>query len=71
MTDRIRKALGDLKAKQDAGEHMSCPRCGQDTMKESEYPYQCPEQACRHLYLRCMRNGRSPAEVHAQSAADE
>ena len=35
MTDRIRKALGDLKARQDAGEHMPCPRCGRDTMKEN------------------------------------
>ncbi len=34
MTDRIRRALGDLKARQDAGEHMSCPRCGRETMKE-------------------------------------
>ena len=34
MTDRIRSALGDLKARQDAGEHMPCPRCGRDTMKE-------------------------------------
>ena len=35
MTDRIRKALGDLKARQDAGEHMPCSRCGRDTMKEN------------------------------------
>ena len=35
MTDRIRKALGNLKARQDAGEHMLCPRCGKDTMKEN------------------------------------
>lgn len=35
MTDRIRKALGDLKARQDAGEQMLCPRCGRDTMKEN------------------------------------
>ena len=35
MTDRIRRALGDLKARQSAGEHMPCPRCGQDTMKEN------------------------------------
>ena len=35
MTDRIRKALGDLKARQDAGEHMPCPRCGRNTMKEN------------------------------------
>jgi len=37
MTDRIRKALGDWKARQDADEHMTCPRCGQDTMKENIY----------------------------------
>ena len=35
MTDRIRRALGDLKARQSAGEHMPCPRCGRDTMKEN------------------------------------
>ena len=35
MTDRIRKAFGDLKARQDVGEHMSCPRCGRDNMKEN------------------------------------
>jgi len=35
MTDRIRKAIGDLKARQDAGEHMRCPRCGRNTMKKN------------------------------------
>ena len=35
MTDRIKKTLGDLKARQDASEQMLCPRCGRDTMKES------------------------------------
>ena len=34
MTDRTRKALGDLKARQDSGEHRPCPRCGRNTMKE-------------------------------------
>ena len=34
MTDRTRKAFGDLKARQDAGERMPCPRCGRNTMKE-------------------------------------
>lgn len=33
MTDRIRKTLGDLKARQNASEHMPCPRCGRDAMK--------------------------------------
>ena len=32
MTD-LQKALADLKARQEAGEHMPCPRCGKDTMK--------------------------------------
>ena len=32
MTD-IQKALADLKARQEAGEQMPCPRCGKDTMK--------------------------------------
>ena len=32
MTD-VQKALADLKARQEAGEHMPCPRCGKDTMK--------------------------------------
>ena len=36
MTD-IQKALADLKARQEAGEHMSCPRCGKDTMKPALY----------------------------------
>ena len=33
MTERIEKALADLKARQNAGEWMPCPRCGRDTMK--------------------------------------
>ena len=33
MTDRIRRALGDLKARQATGEYIPCPRCGRDTMK--------------------------------------
>ena len=36
MTDiekKMRETLADLKARQDAGEHMPCPRCGRDTMK--------------------------------------
>ena len=37
MTEEIRKALLDLKARQEAGEHMTCPRCGRDTMKPNLY----------------------------------
>ena len=33
MNERIEKALTDLRDRQAAGEWMSCPRCGRDTMK--------------------------------------
>ena len=33
MTDRAERRLLDLKARQEAGEHMMCPRCGRDAMK--------------------------------------
>ena len=33
MTEEIRKALLDLRARQESGEHMPCPMCGEDTMK--------------------------------------
>lgn len=29
----MKETIADLKAWQDAGEHMLCPRCGKDTMK--------------------------------------
>ena len=34
MTEKMKNHLADLKARQEAGEHMRCPRCGADTMKE-------------------------------------
>ena len=37
MNDAILKALADLKARQEAGQHMACPRCGRDTMKPDLY----------------------------------
>ena len=33
MTERAERRLLDLKARQEAGEHMMCPRCGRDAMK--------------------------------------
>ena len=33
MSKDIQEALLDLRAQQEAGEHMPCPRCGRDTMK--------------------------------------
>ena len=37
MNERIQRILADLKARQAAGEHMVCPRCGCDTMKPDVY----------------------------------
>ena len=34
LTERARAKLLDLQARQEAGGHMPCPRCGMDTMKE-------------------------------------
>ena len=34
MNDAIQNRLLDLKARQLAGEHMPCPRCGRDVMKD-------------------------------------
>ena len=33
MSKDIQEALLDLRARQEAGERMPCPRCGRDTMK--------------------------------------
>jgi predicted RNA-binding Zn-ribbon protein involved in translation (DUF1610 family) len=35
MNERIQNRLADLKARQLAGEHLPCPRCGMDTMKDA------------------------------------
>ncbi len=32
---KIERTLADLRARQRAGEHMPCPRCGRDTMNVS------------------------------------
>lgn len=34
MTERMKQRLLDLKARQQSGEHMPCPRCGADAMKQ-------------------------------------
>jgi len=33
MTEKMMNRLADLRTRQQAGEHLLCPRCGQDTMK--------------------------------------
>lgn len=44
MNERIQKRLADLKARQQAGENLPCPRCGRKTMKESV----CTNALSRH-----------------------
>ena len=66
MTDAIRNALADLKARQEADQHMACPRCGRDTMKpdlytnalsrEAEGIMVCDECGTQEALLAFMRN---------------
>ena len=37
MNDVLKQKLADLKARQESGEHMVCPRCGLDRMKPELY----------------------------------
>ena len=45
MTDRLRKALADLKTRQEKGTYTLCPRCGLDTMKPDLYTNALSRQA--------------------------
>ncbi len=45
MNEETLKRLADLKARQDAGEHMPCPRCGKNTMKPDVYTNALSRQA--------------------------
>ena len=46
-SDWIAERVLDLKARQQAGEHMLCPRCGMDTMKPALHT----NALSRHLLL--------------------
>ena len=65
MNERIEKRLLDLKARQDNGEHMPCPRCGRDSMKDPVYTnalsrhadvYVCDECGISEALLDMMQN---------------
>ena len=45
MTDRMKKALLDLKERQEKGTYTLCPRCGRDTMKPDLYTNALSRQA--------------------------
>ena len=38
MTEDIRKALLNLRARQESGEHMPCPRCGKNIIDNGNTP---------------------------------
>ena len=45
MTERMKKALLDLKERQENGTYTLCPRCGRDTMKPDLYTNALSRQA--------------------------
>ena len=45
VNEELRRQLADLKARQGAGEHLSCPRCGRNTMKANVYANALSRQA--------------------------
>ena len=82
MSKSIQEALLDLKARQEAGEKMPCPRCGRDTMKPDLHTnalsrhadgiYVCDDCGTAEAMLDFMRNpsrwsvGRSFGKVKPQ-----
>ena len=53
LTERARAKLLDLQARQEAGEHMPCPRCGMDTMKEPVHTNALSRSADLHVCGAC------------------
>ena len=49
----LRKRLADLKVRQEAGEHMPCPRCGRDAMKTASYIGALSRQADVYVCDQC------------------
>ena len=66
MTERAERRLLDLKARQEAGEHMMCPRCGRDAMKAPVHTNALSRtadmQAHREKYARLRRERRTTEE---------
>lgn len=53
MTERMTRIYLDLKARQEAGEHMPCPRCGADTMKPRIHTNALSRMADIHICDAC------------------
>ena len=50
---QMRMVLADLKARQQAGEHMPCPRCGEDTLAGRPRRNALSRQADVYVCSRC------------------
>lgn len=59
MNEAMMNVLRDLRARQKAGEHMLCPRCGRDTMKDPVYTNALSREA-DDIYV-CDRCGMTEA----------
>jgi len=64
MNIDLKTKLLDLKARQDAGEHMMCPRCGKDTMKPELHTNAMSRQADLYVCDACGTNEALLAFMH-------
>ena len=67
MSKNIQEALLDLKARQEAGEKMPCPRCGRDTMKPDLHTNALSRHADGIYVCDGCGNSGSDAGLHAES----
>ena len=67
MTERMKKALADLKARQESGKYTLCPRCGQDTMRPDLYSNALSRQAD---VLVCSQCGMTEAKLSFMGAPE-
>lgn len=71
MNDEMKKILDDLKARQNAGEHMMCPRCGYDRMKKDVFTNALSRQAPIMICDACGANEAWLDFMHAPLPLEE
>ena len=64
MNIDLKAKLLDLKARQEAGEHMMCPRCGKDTMKPELHTNAMSRQVDLYVCDACGTNEAMLAFMH-------
>ena len=70
VTMQYDQLLLDLKARQQAGEHMPCPRCGKDTMKPELHTNALSRHADLYVCDQCGTAEAMLAFMNNQSAGD-